>query len=77
MNWDRIQGNRKQAKGKAWGRGRLTDDHLDIIDGRPERFLGQIEESCGIARDEAKNQVQDREKRNKAAFDDGENRVSR
>lgn len=65
MNWDRIEGNWKQAKGKVkeqWGR--LTDDHLNIIDGRRDRLLGQIQESYGIARDEAESQMQVWEKRN-------------
>ncbi len=78
MNWDRIEGNWKQAKGKVkeqWGR--LTDDHLDIIDGRRERLLGQIQESYGIAMDEAENQVQAWEKHNARSFDDAVRRTSR
>ena len=34
MNWDRVEGNWKQFKGKVkqeWGK--LTDDHLDVIAG--------------------------------------------
>jgi len=37
MNWDRIEGNWKQIKGKAkaqWGK--LTDDQLEVIAGRRE-----------------------------------------
>ncbi len=78
MNWDRIEGNWKQAKGKAkeqWGR--LTDDHLDIIDGRRERLLGQIQESYGIARDEAEQQVQAWEKRNAQTFQEAARRTGR
>jgi len=78
MNWDRIEGNWKQAKGKVreqWGR--LTDDHLDIIDGRRERLLGQIQESYGIARDEAEKQILAWEKRNEAEFNDAARRVAR
>ncbi len=78
MNWDRIEGNWKQAKGKVkeqWGR--LTEDHLDIIDGRRERLLGQIQESYGIAMDEAESQVQAWEKRNERAFNEAARRVAR
>lgn len=78
MNRDRIEGNWKQAKGKIkeqWGR--LTDDHLNIIDGRRDRLLGQIQESYGIAMDEAENQVQAWEKRNARALDEAESRVTR
>jgi uncharacterized protein YjbJ (UPF0337 family) len=58
MNWDRIEGNWKQFKGSAraqWGR--LTDDELDIIEGNREKLAGRIQETYGIARDEAERQV--------------------
>jgi len=76
MNWDRIEGNWKQAKGKVkeqWGR--LTDDHLNIIDGRRERLLGQIQESYGVAMDEAEKQVQAWEKRNARVLDNATHRA--
>jgi uncharacterized protein YjbJ (UPF0337 family) len=60
MNEDRIQGNWKQFKGKVkeqWGK--LTDDDLDVIDGRREQLLGKIQERHGITRDEAEKQVKD------------------
>jgi uncharacterized protein YjbJ (UPF0337 family) len=78
MNWDRIEGNWKQARGKVkeqWGR--LTDDHLNIIDGRRDRLLGQIQESYGIAMDEAEKQVQAWEKRNARAFSEAKRGVAR
>jgi uncharacterized protein YjbJ (UPF0337 family) len=58
MNWDRIEGNWKQLTGKAkaqWGK--LTDDDLDVINGRREQLAGKIQERYGIARDEAERQV--------------------
>ena len=39
MNWDTIEGNWKQFKGKAqvqWGK--LTDDDLDVIDGKRDQL---------------------------------------
>jgi uncharacterized protein YjbJ (UPF0337 family) len=42
MNWDRIEGNWKQAKGKVkeqWGK--LTDDHLDVIAGKRDQLRRQ------------------------------------
>lgn len=60
MNWDRIEGNWKQIKGKArqkWGK--LTDDELDSMKGRREELVGRIQERYGIARDEAERQVED------------------
>jgi len=58
MNWDRIEGNWKQFKGKAreqWGK--LTNDHIDAINGRREVLAGKIQESYGITKDEAESQI--------------------
>ena len=71
MNWDRIEGNWKKAKGKVkeqWGK--LTDDQLDVIGGRREQLLGVLQESYGIAKDEAERQVRDWETRNEREFDE-------
>ena len=58
MNWDRIQGNWREFKGKAkqqWGK--LTDDDLDIVDGKREELAGKIQNRYGIAKDEAERQI--------------------
>jgi uncharacterized protein YjbJ (UPF0337 family) len=58
MNWDRIEGNWKQLKGKArvqWGK--LTDDQLDVIAGKREQLVGRVQEQYGISKDEAEKQV--------------------
>jgi len=58
MNWDRVEGNWKQLKGKAqeqWGR--LSNDDLDVIAGKRDQLAGRIQERYGIARDEAEKQV--------------------
>ena len=42
MNWDKIEGNWKQLKGKVqqkWGK--LTDDQLDVIAGKREHQLAK------------------------------------
>ncbi len=60
MNWDRIEGNWKQLKGKVraqWSR--LTDDEFDQIGGKRDRLAGSLQESYGIAQDEAEKQIQD------------------
>lgn len=58
MNWDRIEGNWKQIKGKAKQRwASLTDDDLDHIDGRREELIGKLQEREGIARDQAERQL--------------------
>ena len=58
MNWDRIEGNWKQFKGKAkrkWGE--LTDDDLDKLAGRRDELIGKIQERKGIERDKAEREV--------------------
>ncbi|MBI3897085.1 MAG: CsbD family protein [Gammaproteobacteria bacterium] len=63
MNWNQVQGNWKQFKGKIQAKwGDLTDDELDVINGRREELVGKIQESYGIAREEAEQQVQDFER---------------
>jgi uncharacterized protein YjbJ (UPF0337 family) len=64
MNWDRIEGNWKQFKGKAkeqWGK--LTDDDFDRIGGKRDQLAGRIQESYGITKDEAEKQIDDWESR--------------
>jgi uncharacterized protein YjbJ (UPF0337 family) len=58
MNWDRIEGNWTEFKGKAkqqWGK--LTDDDLDVVEGRREELEGLIQQRYGYARDKAKSEV--------------------
>jgi uncharacterized protein YjbJ (UPF0337 family) len=60
MDWNRVQGNWKQLKGQVkekWGR--LTDDDLDVIDGRRDQLEGKIQERYGLARDKARKQIDD------------------
>src|SRR5215510_10780541 len=58
MDWNRVEGNWKQVKGKVkekWGR--LTDDDLDVINGQQAQLEGKIQERYGIAKDQAKKDV--------------------
>jgi uncharacterized protein YjbJ (UPF0337 family) len=58
MDWNRVEGNWMQVKGKVkekWGR--LTDDDLDVINGRQDQLEGKIQERYGIAKDQAKKDV--------------------
>ena len=58
MDWNRIEGNWKQFKGKVkeqWGQ--LTDDDLDRIDGKRQELEGRIQERYGIERDEARRDI--------------------
>ena len=60
MDWNRIEGNWKQFKGRAkekWGL--LTDDDLMTIKGSRELLVGRIQERYGIAKDEARKQIEE------------------
>ena len=59
MNWDRIQGNWRQFKGKVqqqWGA--LTDDDLQRIEGRQEELSGLIQQRYGKTKDEAERAIE-------------------
>ncbi|MEW6143667.1 MAG: CsbD family protein [Thermodesulfobacteriota bacterium] len=54
MNWNQVQGNWKQMRWKAkeqWGR--LTDDDLDIINGRRDQLIGKLQEKYGYSKEQA------------------------
>lgn len=58
MDWDRIEGNWKQFRGKVkeqWGK--LTDDEIDEIAGRRDQLEGKIQERYGIAKDQVRTDV--------------------
>jgi uncharacterized protein YjbJ (UPF0337 family) len=60
MDWNRVEGNWKQTKGKIkekWGQ--LTDDDLTQIDGRRDQLEGKIQERYGLAKDRARKDVED------------------
>ncbi|HXV30032.1 MAG TPA: CsbD family protein [Sinorhizobium sp.] len=60
MDWDRVEGNWKQFKGKVQERwGRLTDDDLDRIAGRREQLEGKIQERYGLAKDRVRQDIDD------------------
>lgn len=58
MNWDRIEGNWKQLKGRVqeqWGK--LTDDDLDVVAGRREQLSGKLQERYGLATERAEEEI--------------------
>lgn len=63
MNWDTIEGNWKKWKGNVkvkWGK--LTDDELDVIEGKRDRLAGKLQEKYGIAKDEVEKQLSEFQK---------------
>jgi uncharacterized protein YjbJ (UPF0337 family) len=60
MNWDRMEGQWKQRRGKAvhhWGK--MMNDELAAIAGKYEQLVGRLQEKYGIASEESKHQVDD------------------
>ena len=58
MNTDILSGNWKQLRGavqETWGR--LTDDDLDWIDGRTERWVGVMQERYGWEKERAEKEI--------------------
>lgn len=58
MNWDQVEGNWKQFKGKVletWGK--FTDDELDVLHGAREQFVGKLQEKYGLKREEAEKEL--------------------
>ena len=58
MDWNIVEGNWKQFKGKVkayWGT--LTDDHLDVIAGNGDQLTGKIQETYGNTKDETEEQI--------------------
>ena len=64
MNWDRVQGTWKVAKGsfrQHWAM--LTDDDLDLIAGRRDQLIGTLQARYGKAREQVEREVADFELR--------------
>jgi uncharacterized protein YjbJ (UPF0337 family) len=60
MDWNRVEGNWKQIKGKVkekWGQ--LTDDDLDRVNGQRDQLEGKIQERYGIEKDMVRKDVDD------------------
>jgi uncharacterized protein YjbJ (UPF0337 family) len=60
MDWNRVEGNWKQVKGKVkekWGK--LTDDDLDFVGGKRDQLEGKIQERYGIAKDQVRKDIDD------------------
>ena len=58
MNWDRLEGEWKQRRGRAvhhWGK--MMNDELAAIAGKYEELVGRLQSRYGIAREEAHRQV--------------------
>jgi len=60
MNWDQVEGKWKEFSGKVqtqWGK--LTADDLTAINGRREELEGKIQQRYGLAKDQARKEIDD------------------
>jgi uncharacterized protein YjbJ (UPF0337 family) len=58
MNWDQIEGQWLQVKGKLRSKwGKLTDDDLDVVGGKKDVLLGRIQERYGLKKEEAEREL--------------------
>lgn len=76
MDWDVIEGNWKQVKSKVkqqWGN--LSNEQLDMISGKRDQLIGQIQECYGVERDEAERQVTEWELQYGDMLDKGRRRI--
>jgi uncharacterized protein YjbJ (UPF0337 family) len=67
MNWDIIEGNWKQFKGKAkeqWSK--LSSSQLGAIAGKRDKLVGTIQEAYGITRDQTEKELAEWQKRMKS-----------
>jgi uncharacterized protein YjbJ (UPF0337 family) len=62
MSWESIKGNWTELRGRIRMRwGRLTDDYLEVIEGRREVLLGQLQHAYGMTAEQAERQLNDSE----------------
>jgi len=58
MNWDQIEGNWKEFKGKIRAKwGKLTDDDLTTLSGKKDQLSGVLQQRYGIAKDQAEREL--------------------
>lgn len=58
MNWDRVEGNWKEFKGKVQQQGgKLTNDDLDVIEGKRTELAGRLQQRYGMAKDDAERDI--------------------
>lgn len=58
MNWDQIEGDWKQFKGKVqqqWGK--LTDDDIDVVDGKRTELLGILQTRYGHDKEQGEREI--------------------
>lgn len=58
MNWDQVEGNWKQFKGKVKERwGKLTDDDITSIEGKRDQLVGRLQQQYGYGKEQAEQEL--------------------
>lgn len=58
MNWDIVEAQWKDLKGtvrEKWAK--ITDDDVELIAGKKDRFVGKLQERYGYAKDRAETEL--------------------
>jgi uncharacterized protein YjbJ (UPF0337 family) len=58
MHWNQLEGNWKQFKGavkQKWGK--LTDNDIEVIAGKRDKFAGKLQERYGLSKEQAEKQA--------------------
>ena len=58
MNWDQIEGQWKDIKGSIRSKwAKFTDDDVELIAGKKDRFVGKLQERYGYEKDHAEKHL--------------------
>ncbi len=64
MNTERMEGNWKIFSGRVRERwGKLTDDDMDVIQGKRDQLAGRVQKAYGITKEDAQKQIDEFEKK--------------
>jgi uncharacterized protein YjbJ (UPF0337 family) len=60
MNWDQIEGKWREITGAVKERwGKLTDDDLEVIQGKRDQLAGRLQQRYGYAKERAEKEIDD------------------
>ncbi len=58
MNWDKIEGRWTEMKGRIKSKwAKLTDDDMNLIDGKKDMLVGRLQQRYGMQKDDAEREV--------------------
>jgi uncharacterized protein YjbJ (UPF0337 family) len=58
MNWEQVEGNWREFKGKIRSKwAKFTDDDLEQIAGKKDALLGRLQQHYGFKKDQAEREL--------------------